>query len=636
MEHDELVGALLALRSRSRTCASRSRPRRRRAPVRTAPASLDQLDDYLLPRLRDPGAPLLVVVGGSTGAGKSTLVNSLVGAAGQPVGRAAAHHPLAGARAPPARRARGSARTGCCPSPVPRGRGRRSSGLAGARPGAAAGGVRRGAASGSPCSTRPTSTRSRRGTAILARPAARRRRPLAVRHDRRPVRRRRARGSCWPTPRAARHAPRARARPGGRRAPRPRWATHLRPDARRRRPGRRATVIVVPEVALEDGLLPETAVGADRRLAHRAPATRPGRPGRRARRDVGRRRRRTCRGARSTLATAADEQRAARRAAARGGRRPPTRRRRAQVAHATSDGTMLRGEVLARWQDVVGTGEWFRVAGAGVSRLRDRVGRLRARPAGRPSRRWSRRSRTGSSAVVLDAADEAAETRARRVAHRPGRASRCSTGSALSRASADLRDADGRAGPGVAGRRAGPGRERRVPTGGRPRARSRSASTGSARRSWSRSSRRPAGSRAPRWASPAASALLAQRAARGGVRRRRRAPAHAARRTSGSPPAPDALLDGGVVAVHRAARRDGSRRPATATTLRACGRDGCASAMAARTGRDRVGRGRAPGRWRRAPARDRAPSRGPTAVAEPSRPSRSARAGGRRWRRRTG
>jgi hypothetical protein len=38
-----------------------------------------QLDDYLLPRLRALDAPLLAVVGGSTGAGKSTLVNSLVG-----------------------------------------------------------------------------------------------------------------------------------------------------------------------------------------------------------------------------------------------------------------------------------------------------------------------------------------------------------------------------------------------------------------------------------------------------------------------------------------------------------------------------------------------------------------------------
>src|SRR3954470_2095651 len=86
MAHDELADALLTLRTRIGDV---------RLPLGTASAGigradrarvLDQLDDYLLPRLRDPGAPVLVVVGGSTGAGKSTVVNSLVGAAVSPSG----------------------------------------------------------------------------------------------------------------------------------------------------------------------------------------------------------------------------------------------------------------------------------------------------------------------------------------------------------------------------------------------------------------------------------------------------------------------------------------------------------------------------------------------------------------------
>lgn len=45
-----------------------------------------QIDDYLLPRLRALDAPLVVVVGGSTGAGKSTILNSLVGREVSPAG----------------------------------------------------------------------------------------------------------------------------------------------------------------------------------------------------------------------------------------------------------------------------------------------------------------------------------------------------------------------------------------------------------------------------------------------------------------------------------------------------------------------------------------------------------------------
>ena len=62
---------------------------------------LDQLSDHLLPRLMELSAPAVVVLAGSTGAGKSTLVNSLLGTevseAGvlRPTTRQAviAHHP---------------------------------------------------------------------------------------------------------------------------------------------------------------------------------------------------------------------------------------------------------------------------------------------------------------------------------------------------------------------------------------------------------------------------------------------------------------------------------------------------------------------------------------------------------------
>ena len=55
-----------------------------------AAAAVRQIDDYIRPRLTDLDAPLLAVVGGSTGAGKSTLVNAL---AGSPVTRAGVIRP---------------------------------------------------------------------------------------------------------------------------------------------------------------------------------------------------------------------------------------------------------------------------------------------------------------------------------------------------------------------------------------------------------------------------------------------------------------------------------------------------------------------------------------------------------------
>ena len=53
---------------------------------RTRDDLVGQVDDYLLPRLAQMDAPALIVVGGSTGAGKSTLLNSLVGSVVSPAG----------------------------------------------------------------------------------------------------------------------------------------------------------------------------------------------------------------------------------------------------------------------------------------------------------------------------------------------------------------------------------------------------------------------------------------------------------------------------------------------------------------------------------------------------------------------
>lgn len=47
--------------------------------IATRDEAVDQIEDYLLPRLAHLDAPLLAVLGGSTGSGKSTLTNSLIG-----------------------------------------------------------------------------------------------------------------------------------------------------------------------------------------------------------------------------------------------------------------------------------------------------------------------------------------------------------------------------------------------------------------------------------------------------------------------------------------------------------------------------------------------------------------------------
>ena len=79
-ETPTLIDALGALRDRLSALALRVELPEAEEARRLRGELVDQIDDYLLPRLRQMDAPLLMVVGGSTGAGKSTLVNSLVGA----------------------------------------------------------------------------------------------------------------------------------------------------------------------------------------------------------------------------------------------------------------------------------------------------------------------------------------------------------------------------------------------------------------------------------------------------------------------------------------------------------------------------------------------------------------------------
>ena len=88
---------------------------------------------------------------------------------------------------------------------------------------------------------------------------------------------------------------------------------------------------------------------------------------------------------------------------------------------ALSDGSLLRGEVLSRWHDFVGTGDFFRSLDSTIGRLRDRVGSaLRGQPAA--AQKVEDALESGIHAVVLDAAARASQnTRTRWRASRAGR-----------------------------------------------------------------------------------------------------------------------------------------------------------------------------------------------------------------------
>lgn len=84
-----------------------------------------------------------------------------------------------------------------------------------------------------------------------------------------------------------------------------------------------------------------------------------------------------------------------------------------RILDATRDGALLRGEVLARWQDFVGTGEFFRALEQNIGRMRDRMGAFfRGEPA--PAVKVETAIETGLQAVILDEAANAAENVDRR------------------------------------------------------------------------------------------------------------------------------------------------------------------------------------------------------------------------------
>lgn len=361
-----------------------------------------QLDDYLLPRLRALDAPLLCVVGGSTGAGKSTLVNSLVGEtvsrAGvlRPTTRASVlvHHPedtrwFAGDRILP-----GLARvTGSVSD------------------------------SDDPGSVRLTTTAALpAGLGLLDAPDI----DSVVRANRDLARQLLSAADLWLFVTTA-----------------ARYADAVPWDLLREAADRGTSVAIVldrvPPEALEEirvhlaemlseqGLdqspifvIPESDLDAEGRLPQRDTQRLRGwlhtlAGDARARSLVIRRTLdgalRSLAGRSTRLGTAGEAQLEAQDLLHQGARTAYTTAHEG-VAEGMEDGTLLRGEVLARWQELVGTGEFLRQIESGISRLRDRVtsffsGRTAStEPLGEALQ-------TGAAALVTSHAQIAASTAAR-------------------------------------------------------------------------------------------------------------------------------------------------------------------------------------------------------------------------------
>jgi GTPase SAR1 family protein len=366
---------------------------------------LAQLDDYLLPRLRRMDAPLLAVVGGSTGAGKSTLVNSLVrrevtrSGVLRPTTRSPVlvHHPYDSGAFLSQRILPGLARvTAEAAEPMqaidvdaPRVTGLRLVPHEGMTPGMAiidAPDIDSVVEANRDLAVQLlaaadlwifVTTAARYADAVpwhLLRQAVERGVSVAVVLDRVP-------------PEALQEI-------------RSHLATMLRDRGLATSP-----MFTIPETTTEGGLLPVELVaplhGWLTRLARDARA-----------RDVVVQK--TLRGALDSLrqrvqqlAAAADAQAAAD-SFLRTELDATFALRRAELTNRVSDGTLLRGEVLARWQEFVGTGEFIRSLESTVSRLRDRIGAaIRGRPT--PTAPLEESLQTGLAAMVRASAQGAVE-----------------------------------------------------------------------------------------------------------------------------------------------------------------------------------------------------------------------------------
>ena len=111
----------------------------------------------------------------------------------------------------------------------------------------------------------------------------------------------------------------------------------------------------------------------------------------------------------------------------------------AAIAEASADGTLLRGEVLARWQEFVGTGELLKSLENRVGRIRDRmVNAVKGKP--QQAERVTVAVESGLETLILEHAEAAAErAEASWQQHTAGQGLLARADQDLGRASRDLR-----------------------------------------------------------------------------------------------------------------------------------------------------------------------------------------------------